>query len=77
MDNVFAWRSMLFVPIVNDRFVQSALRQPADAIQLDLEDSIAPDQKARARERVADVARLCAGHGKDVRHKHVDLDSLS
>lgn len=66
MDNVFAWRSMLFVPIVNDRFIQSALNQPADAIQLDLEDSIAPDQKAQARERVADVARLCAGRGKDV-----------
>ncbi|MCD0505324.1 HpcH/HpaI aldolase/citrate lyase family protein [Bordetella petrii] len=66
MSKTFAWRSMLFVPIVNDRFITSALKQPADAIQLDLEDSIAPDQKARARERVAEVARRCADHGKDV-----------
>ncbi|GAB1575549.1 HpcH/HpaI aldolase/citrate lyase family protein [Bordetella petrii] len=66
MSQVFAWRSMLFVPIVNDRFIQSALKQPADAIQLDLEDSVALDQKALARERVAEVAGLCAGHGKDV-----------
>lgn len=66
MSKAFAWRSMLFVPIVNDRFVQSALKQPADAIQLDLEDSVALEQKAQARERVAEVAALCAGHGKDV-----------
>src|SRR5690606_36326348 len=31
-----------------------------------LEDSVALDQKALARERVAEVAGLCAGHGKDV-----------
>lgn len=66
MSQVFAWRSMLFVPIINDRFVQSALRQPADAIQLDLEDSIALEQKAQARELVASVAARCHEQGKDV-----------
>ena len=66
MNQVFAWRSMLFVPIINDRFVQSALRQPADAIQLDLEDSIALEQKTQARELVASVAALCHEQGKDV-----------
>lgn len=66
MSQVFAWRSMLFVPIINDRFVQSALRQPADAIQLDLEDSIALEQKTQARELVASVAALCHEQGKDV-----------
>lgn len=66
MSHPFAWRSMLFVPIINDRFIQSALKQPADAIQLDLEDSVALDQKAEARDRVADVAKLCREHGKDV-----------
>jgi len=66
MSHPFAWRSMLFVPIINDRFIQSALKQPADAIQLDLEDSVALDQKNEARDRVADVAKLCREHGKDV-----------
>lgn len=66
MSKVFTWRSMLFVPIVNDRFIQSALKQPTDAIQLDLEDSIALDQKEQARERVTSVAKLCHDQGKDV-----------
>jgi citrate lyase subunit beta/citryl-CoA lyase len=66
MSQVFTWRSMLFVPIVNDRFIQSALKQPADAIQLDLEDSVALSQKEEARERVAEVSKLCHDQGKDV-----------
>lgn len=50
------WRSMLFVPVLNERFVASAPGRGADAIQLDLEDSIPPDQKATAREAVAATA---------------------
>ena len=41
----FSWRSMLFVPATSDRFLESALKRPTDAIQLDLEDSVAPDLK--------------------------------
>lgn len=66
MNTTFAWRSMLFVPVTNERFVQSALRRPADALQLDLEDSIALDQKQTARDRVAAVAKQCREHGYDV-----------
>ncbi|MVW70878.1 CoA ester lyase [Bordetella sp. 15P40C-2] len=66
MKQVFAWRSMLFVPITNDRFIQSGLKQPADAIQLDLEDSVALDLKAQARARVAEVSKQCHEQGKDV-----------
>lgn len=61
-----AWRSILFVPATNDRFVESALRQPADALQIDLEDSVAPDQKELARQRVAAIADRFAAHGHDV-----------
>lgn len=64
--SVFSWRSMLFVPVINDRFVQSALRRSADAIQLDLEDSIALDQKEEARNKVVAAAQLCDEHGFDV-----------
>lgn len=64
--SVFVWRSMLFVPVTNERFVQSAMRSKADAIQLDLEDSIAPDQKENARSIAAEVAGRCRAGGRDV-----------
>lgn len=60
------WRSILFVPATSDRFIESALHQPADALQIDLEDSIGPDQKQLARERVAGVADRFAQAGYDV-----------
>ena len=43
-------RSLLFVPAGNDRYLESALRGNADVIQIDLEDSIPPNQKEQARE---------------------------
>jgi len=60
------WRSILFVPATSDRFVDSALRQPADALQIDLEDSVAPDQKVLARERLPAIADRFAAAGYDV-----------
>src|SRR5437660_278746 len=43
------WRSMLFVPVTQRRFVEGAARRGADAIILDLEDSVAASEKERAR----------------------------
>lgn len=60
------WRSILFVPAVSDRFVQSALKQPADALQIDLEDSVGPSQKEEARARVGGIADRFAQAGRDV-----------
>lgn len=60
------WRSILFVPATSERFVESALRQPADALQIDLEDSIGPDQKEEARGRVAAIADRFERAGYDV-----------
>jgi citrate lyase subunit beta/citryl-CoA lyase len=60
------WRSILFVPATSERFVESALRQPADALQIDLEDSIGPDQKEEARRRVAAIADRFEQAGYDV-----------
>lgn len=45
-------RSMLFVPAVNLRMIEKAVTLPADAICLDLEDSVAFDQKDAARANV-------------------------
>ena len=60
------WRSIMFVPAISDRFVESAFRQPADVLQIDLEDSVGPDQKEVARERVAGIADRFAAAGRDV-----------
>ena len=60
------WRSMLFVPVTNERFVEGAPRRGADVIQLDLEDSIPADRKAEARGKVADVAARLVAQGLDV-----------
>ncbi|MCU0939176.1 MAG: CoA ester lyase [Burkholderiaceae bacterium] len=60
------WRSILFVPALAERFVDSALRQSADALQIDLEDSIGPDDKARAREAAPAVARRFSQASFDV-----------
>lgn len=59
-------RSLLFVPTLQDRFVSSALQSSADVIILDLEDSIAPNEKTRARERLRHASRLLAAGGRRV-----------
>ena len=60
------WRSILFVPAVSDRFVESAFKQPADLLQIDLEDSVGPLQKDEARARVGTIADRFAAAGRDV-----------
>ena len=46
-------RSALYMPGANERALEKAASLPADALILDLEDSVAPDAKADARKRVA------------------------
>ncbi|MBS0528013.1 MAG: CoA ester lyase [Proteobacteria bacterium] len=46
-------RSLLFMPGSNPRALAKAPHLPADGIILDLEDSVAPDAKALAREQIA------------------------
>ena len=45
-------RSVLYMPGANERALEKAKELPADALILDLEDAVAPDSKAEARERV-------------------------
>ena len=44
------WRSLLYMPANNQNFLAKAQNRGADAIILDLEDSVAPNDKLRARE---------------------------
>ncbi len=50
-------RSMLFVPADSERKIAKALTSGADAVILDLEDSVAPANKPAARELAARVLR--------------------
>jgi citrate lyase subunit beta/citryl-CoA lyase len=60
------WRSLLFVPVNVERFVASAATLGADAIQLDLEDSVAPREKKAARGLVQRVAAALASQEVEV-----------
>jgi citrate lyase subunit beta/citryl-CoA lyase len=60
------WRSMMFVPVNVDKFVASAHTRGADVIILDLEDSILPKDKERARTLVSGAAPKVARSGADV-----------
>src|SRR5207244_504104 len=48
-------RSVLYMPGSNARAIEKARTLPADAVILDLEDSVAPEAKAAARRQVADA----------------------
>jgi citrate lyase subunit beta/citryl-CoA lyase len=60
------WRSLLFVPVTAKRFVDGAARRGADAIILDLEDSVAASEKGRARTLVPEAAEIVSRGGADV-----------
>lgn len=59
------WQALLFVPAGADRHLASAIRHRPDAIILDLEDAIAPSEKAHARIRLADCQARIAEAGID------------
>jgi citrate lyase subunit beta/citryl-CoA lyase len=57
-------RSLLFVPADSERKLARAGDTQADALILDLEDSVAPDRKAAARELAADYLRSQGGRSE-------------
>lgn len=60
------WRSMLFVPAHLDRFVDKAHTRGADALILDLEDSVPLAEKSIARAGVVAAATRVSRNGADV-----------
>lgn len=60
------WRSLLYVPAHVERFVERAHTRGADCIQLDLEDSVPPAEKARARAGLAAAAAKVSRGPNDV-----------
>jgi citrate lyase subunit beta/citryl-CoA lyase len=60
------WRSLLFVPVIARKFVDGAASRGADAIILDLEDSVPSSEKPRARTLLQEAAEIVARAGADV-----------
>jgi citrate lyase subunit beta/citryl-CoA lyase len=62
MPDIRPRRSVLYMPGANARALEKARSLPADAIIVDLEDAVAPDAKAAAREQVVAALRQ-GGYG--------------
>src|ERR1700750_916294 len=50
-------RSLLYMPGSNARAIEKARSLPVDGVILDLEDAVAPDAKAQARQQVVDAVK--------------------
>lgn len=61
-----AWRSLLYVPAHVDKFVDNPRLAEADAVILDLEDSVPADRKAQARDQLAGAISKVAAAGPNV-----------
>lgn len=64
--DLLVWRSLLYVPANNTKFVEKAHTRGADAIILDLEDSVPVAERAAARQRLAESVGLVSQGGADV-----------
>ena len=51
------WRSLMYVPVNVDKYVDKAHTRGADVIQLDVEDSVPPAEKDKARTLVEAAAK--------------------
>jgi citrate lyase subunit beta/citryl-CoA lyase len=60
------WRSLMYVPVNVEKYVDKAHTRGADVIQLDLEDSVPAAEKARARTLVEAAAARVKRGGADV-----------
>jgi citrate lyase subunit beta/citryl-CoA lyase len=59
-------RSVFYIPGNNEKFIAKAPTTPADIITLDLEDSVPPAEKARARQMVRENLKLAGSGGSTV-----------
>ncbi len=60
------WRSILFMPVLEERFLARAAERGADAIALDLEASIVAARKDEARTALAPAVERLRAAGQDV-----------
>ena len=68
-------RSLIFVPGNRPSMLEKARQFDADVLVADLEDSVPPGEKQRARETVAEVAPTMAGRGQKIMVRVNSLDT--
>ena len=66
LENSIVWRSMLYVPSNNFKFIDKANQRGADAIILDLEDSVPFREKNNARDGLAKAVLRVKNSNTDV-----------
>lgn len=64
-EDAIVWRSLLYVPANNEKFIAKAHTRGADALILDLEDSVPEQERARARDMLADAIKSVTQSGAD------------
>ena len=57
MNKVYLMRSLMFVPAHNTRLLESAAGRDADVLLLDIEDSVPPGEKQKARDQVKEFVK--------------------
>jgi citrate lyase subunit beta/citryl-CoA lyase len=65
-ENLPVWRSLMYVPVNVEKYVEKAHTRGADCIQLDLEDSVPASEKDSARKLVPAAAKRVRRGGGDV-----------
>ena len=80
--STFVRRSKLYVPANREKFMAKAWRRGADCIILDLEDAVAPQDKATARKMVKDDIPIVRKGGAEIQvrinrdFEEEDLDAI-
>ena len=71
-ENLPVWRSLMYVPVNVDKYVDKAHTRGADVIQLDVEDSVPPAEKLKLGVTPG-LVRISVGI-EDVEDLEADLD---
>lgn len=64
MDEIYLMRSLMFVPAHNQKLLDSSVRRDADVLLLDIEDSVPPVEKQKARDNILEFVKRADLNGK-------------
>lgn len=71
----YLMRSLMFVPAHNTRLLDSSLKRDADALLLDIEDSVPPVDKQTARDNILEFVKRPEAQGKVIFPRVNDRES--
>ena len=74
-DQKYLMRSLMFVPAHNDKLLDSSLRRDADVLLLDIEDSVPPVDKQKARDNIKEFVKRPEAKGKVIFPRINDRES--